>query len=226
MYEYLIWGILFGAIFFILFLLKKNLRKEMIYSGLLWLPFGALQPLFVPEYWNPHVLIRFNGLDIESFLWCFFIGGIAAVLYETAFNLKLKKIKRTAKSQTHAFAIYVLLVLGAIFAILIKFFTNFSVLRSSFVFALIILAYSFFSRRDLVKVSLVSGILFLVLYILILLFIDCLFPGFIINQWNFQATLGIYLIGIPLEEYIFAYLFGAMWAPIYEEIKNIKLSKK
>ena len=43
---------------------------------------GFSEPLYVPEYWTPPSVLSFHRWDFESFLFCFSVGGIAAVLPE------------------------------------------------------------------------------------------------------------------------------------------------
>src|SRR3989338_9560215 len=72
----------------------------MLVVSLLTMPFGLTEPLFVPEYWSPPSLFDLaarTGFDIESLLFCFAIGGIGAVLYETIFRVKHKKLSEKEK---------------------------------------------------------------------------------------------------------------------------------
>ena len=43
---------------------------------------GFTEPLFVTEYWDPPSILAFRRWDLESFLFCFFVGGIAGVAPE------------------------------------------------------------------------------------------------------------------------------------------------
>lgn len=43
---------------------------------------GVTEPLFVPEYWDPPSILKVARWDLESFLFCFAIGGVAAVVTE------------------------------------------------------------------------------------------------------------------------------------------------
>jgi hypothetical protein len=59
-------------------------RKAMVWTSLITAPFGLTEPLFVPAYWSPPSLFdlaRTTGFDIESLIFAFGIGGVAAVLY-------------------------------------------------------------------------------------------------------------------------------------------------
>jgi hypothetical protein len=54
------------------------------------MPLGLTEPLFVPEYSNPPSLFNLaqrTGVDIERLIFCFAIGGIAAVLYNVLTGL-------------------------------------------------------------------------------------------------------------------------------------------
>lgn len=194
----------------------------MLFSSLVFAPFGLTQPLFVPEYWNPIVLFKAFGIfDLESILWCFFTGGIVAVFYEFIFNMKQRVLPKSKNFRIHAYVVYLLMVLMIMFMVYIKHFTDLSVLRASFVAIILIFLYFVISRPDLLYKSVISGFLFMVFYIISLLFVDFVFPGFILNQWTIQGSIGLKLFSIVIEEYVYAFLFGISWSIVYEEIKNM-----
>ena len=43
-----------------------------------------------------------------------------------------------------------------------------------------------------------------------------MFPGYVQQVWNLQVVSGILVVGIPLEELLYAFSFGFMWSSIYE----------
>ena len=57
-------------------------RREFWWSSLTCLLLGATEPLFVPEYWFPPSILKVGRWDLESFLFCFAVGGITAALPE------------------------------------------------------------------------------------------------------------------------------------------------
>ena len=176
MYYYLTHTLILGLVWLLLYWYRKDLRHEILVSSLLFMPFGIGQPFFVPEYFNPPVLYKFFGLfDIESFLWCFFIGGIAAVIYEEIFSYHLNKnqAKRKDKiSQHHAYIIYSMLIVLVAAMTAIHIFTDLSVLRISYLLVLPIIAYMLITRHDLIKESFSSGFIMMLLYILTLKFLN------------------------------------------------------
>lgn len=69
----------------LIFLKRKRLDRDL--REFWWASFGCAllgftEPLFVPEYWEPPSVWFFYRWDIESYIFCFAVGGIAAVLTE------------------------------------------------------------------------------------------------------------------------------------------------
>ena len=75
------------------------------------------------------------------------------------------------------------------------------------------------SRPDLVRKTLVGGLLFLAYYALFMLALVITAPGYIEGVWNLPALSGILVLGIPLEELLFGFAFGLFWSSVYEHLK-------
>jgi hypothetical protein len=43
-------------------------------------------------------------------------------------------------------------------------------------------------------------------------------PGFVERVWRLSAISGILIAGVPLEELLFAFTFGMLWASYYEHL--------
>jgi hypothetical protein len=83
-YTWLAWASAFLLPWSALYLAFPLQRKTMLWASAFTAPFGLTEPLFVPEYWNPPSLFDLaqrTGFDIESLIFTFGIGGVAAVLY-------------------------------------------------------------------------------------------------------------------------------------------------
>lgn len=81
---WLIWATAFLVPWILLYLAFPAHRSAMRWASLCTMPFGLSEPLFVPRYWNPPSLFDLaqrTGFDIESLIFTFGIGGVAAVLY-------------------------------------------------------------------------------------------------------------------------------------------------
>jgi hypothetical protein len=64
-----------------------------------------------------------------------------------------------------------------------------------------------------------GGISFTLLYSVVLLVTGHFYPDFF-DHWNLQALSGLHFLGAPAEEYLYAFTFGAFWAPLYEAWKQ------
>ena len=90
-YAYLIGNIFFALFWIILFMYRRDLRKEMLTMSFVVAPMGPLSEFFyLRDYWQPEL---FNGwsIGIEDLIFGFTIGGIAAVIYEVFFGKKYMK---------------------------------------------------------------------------------------------------------------------------------------
>jgi len=206
----------------IIFIYFKKVRKEMFFVSLFTTPLGLTEPFFVPEYWNPPSLFNLastTGFDIESFIFAFSIGGIAAILYELFFKTKHKKISKCEMhSKRHRFHLLALFSPIIVFSILYL-FTSFNSIYSAIISLFIGGIAAILCRPDLKNKVLVGGLLFLGLYFIFFLLFNFLFPGWVEQIWNLSVISGILFFGIPIEEILFAFGVGLMWSSIYEHIK-------
>ncbi len=232
MYAYLTGTLVLAIIFMCVFFARKDLRKVMIYSGSLYLilttPCFFLLGLInsdvaksvTPGYWSPPTLFNIGqstgGLAIEDELFIFFASALAAGLYDFIFNIKVNRTVNKKLKKSHAllvgmavgFAVYAFTPINAIyFLIILQFFGSFVLL---------------YQRRDLFIHSLTGGLFFLFFYFVLYSIFNLLFPSFVHDYYHLQHTSHIILLGIPLEEYLYALSFGLLWAPIYEYEHSVK----
>ena len=229
MLEFLLLSIILCIIWTILFTLKSNLRKEMILASIFTMPFGLTEPLFVPKYWNPDTLFNLaktTGFDIESLIFSFMIGGIGAVLYEMFFKVKHIKITKhemhMAKHKIHHLALSSPAIIFLILFFTIKLNPIYLAIISMFFGALATL----YCRPDLKNKIWIGGFLFLLVYFISFLFIILIYPNWVQTTWNLNKILNILILGIPLEELMFAFTFGMLWSSVYEHFKWYKLKKE
>ncbi|MBI4116363.1 hypothetical protein HY449_01325 [Candidatus Pacearchaeota archaeon] len=210
------------VIWIFIFLAAKRIRKEMLWASVVTLPLGLTEPLFVPEYWNPPSLLNLaakTGFDIESFIFAFVIGGIAAVSYESFFRTKHKKMSaHEMRGKRHRFHLLALFSPVIIF-LLLYLFTNLNPIYSAIISLFIGGIVTILCRPDLKKKILTGGLLFLGFYFAFFLLINFISPGWVEKIWNLSEISGILILGIPMEELLFAFSVGMMWSGIYEHIK-------
>ncbi len=228
MYEYLIGIVILAVIWATLFKVRSDLRKPMIWSGLAYmiviiggfslmkiasnagLSFG---PAVIPGYWNPDTLFNLGritgGLSIEDILFMFFVGGIATVLYDYFYG---KRIALRRSYHPHIRAVSIGVGAAAILMAIAKPNPIYPLILFGFVGAIAL----WIDRRDLFTHSLIGGVLFMLLYALGFQLFLLLFPDYISQVYSLGTLSGIIIFGLPLEEYLYAFSFGLLWAPMYE----------
>ena len=196
--------------------------------SLITMPFGLTEPLFVPEYWMPPSLFDLaekTGFDVESLIFSFAIGGIGIVLYNLIFKRSLAEIPSTERShQRHHLHNYILFVAITIFVILAM-FTSLNHIYCGIIALFLGGLATLYCRPDLKGKIWVGGILFTVLYFMFFGSILLFYPQYVELYWNLDNLTHILVLGIPIEELLFAFTFGMYWSGLYEHLYWRKLIK-
>lgn len=225
-YVWLIWSSAFLLPWLVLYMLNPKHRSVIWRTSLGTALFGITEPIFVPAYWNPPSLFELaqrTGFDIESFIFCFAIGGIGAVFYNTVTGQDLvpmsKAERRAFQHRFHPIA------LAAPYVLFVPlYFLPWNPIYPSIACLVVGAAAAMICRPDLNAKTFVGGTLFLILYTIFMLGLRWLAPGYIEQVWNLPALSGVLIYGIPLEEFLFGFAFGLYWTGVYEHFtwnKNV-----
>jgi hypothetical protein len=228
-YAWFIWSLIIIGIWLIIYLMRKGVRKEMLTASLWTTPLGLTEPLFVPEYWNPPSLFNLaqkTGFDIESLIFSFAIGGIGSVLYNLITKTQLQPVSEVEKQhRRHRFHRFTIVVPVVVFLLLATFTQlNHIYCGVAGMFAGAITA--LWCRPDLKRKIWIGGILFTLLYFFYFTSLNWAYPDYVDLVWNMEAITGILILGIPVEEYLFAFTFGMFWSSLYEHMHWFKLVKE
>lgn len=225
-HAYLIGDLVLAIIFLLIYILRPELRRVMMYSGILYLVLTT--PCFfilkflssdmaksvTPGYWSPPTLFNLGqktgGLAIEDELFIFFASALVAGLYDFIFRVKISKTVNKKMKKSHA------LLAGAAVGFAIYAFTPINAMYFLIILQSVGAGVLVWQRRDLQRHSLAAGLFFLVFYFVLYSIFNLLFPNFVPDYYNLQRTTHILIAGIPLEEYLYALSFGLLWGPIYE----------
>ena len=217
-YVWLIWSSAFLLPWGLLYALFPQHRVAMWRSSVIMAPFGLTEPLFVPEYWNPPSLFELaqrTGFDIESFIFSFAIGGIAAVLYNVILHKRMGELSSAERHQwRHRGHRWALAVPFVLFPIL--YFLPWNPIYAGIAAMMLGAIAAVLCRPDLKSNMLVGGVLFLVIYTTFLLGLKWSAPGYIEQVWNLKDLSGILIYGLPLEELMFGFSFGLICSGLYE----------
>ena len=217
---WLIWACAFLLPWTVLFVAWPALRRPMLWSSALTAPLGLSEFFFVPAYWHPPSLFNLahrTGFDIESLIFCFAIGGLAAAGYRLLAPVSEHKIAPQARhSHLHGWHRVALASPFVVFGGLLMLPWNpiYPGIAALFVGALA----SGLCRPDLWRNTLVGGLVFLALYTIFLLGLKWLWPGYIEAVWNLGDLIAWQPAGLPLEELLFGFGIGMYWSSIYEHV--------
>lgn len=227
-YAWLLWSLILIVIWAVIYLLlaKKENRREMLVVSFWTSLLGFTEPFFVPAYWNPPSLFDLahrTGFDIESFIFSFAIGGIAVAIYEQIFGAEHSRIASGERKHfRHRYHLATLLFAPVIFFAL-YFGTSLNPIYDAFIALIAGGLATWYCRPDLKKKMITSAFLFLGLYFLYFLTLIAMYPGYVEQVWNLSALSGILVLGVPLEELLFAFGIGFLWSSVYEHIAWKKL---
>lgn len=196
------------------FLARKDLRHQQMVMSLVMAPLALSQYWFHKDYWQPEYSLSTlpmgsSVIGLEDFLFAFFIGGIASILYEATFRKQHSRGKRRIKETIIA------AVVGFSLFLLLYHLGLTTVWASSAALIIIAIALAYLDK-DLRVDSIISATLMFIL-ILILYFIwFLLFPHAVSELWLPDSLSGINLLGAPIEELVW-YIAWAMFGGIFYE---------
>lgn len=221
--HYLLGSLVLFAVWLLIFIWQKKLRKEMLIASLIITPAALSEVFFVPGYWLPDTIGN-PKLSIEDFIFSFAAGGIIAVIYELFMKGKVKH-QRLCNCYSGEVLHGLILGIGVIAA-----FLTYAIFKINFMYAVYIgiiidIILIVITRADLIKKVLYSALLFGLLYFLFFSILSFFVPNFI-KHWNLYNLSGIILMGVPLEEVLWAIGAGGLLGPIYEYLLSIKLLER
>lgn len=199
--------ITWGGMFILFSWLSGKSRKIIFLGALGAIPFAIIGFVF-KEAWNPgRVMEGFIG--IEDFMFCFISGGLSMALVNwvidytgTGLRVYFRWRRMLLTSFWGAGIMISLFLLG------IRNYLNSYLCMVLTAILLIAL------ERPLWKVFLSGSVFFLIFYTAGLQLGFLIWPD-LIHLWAIENLTGILIGGVPLEELIWAFLFGGTWPMIF-----------
>ncbi len=229
-YGYIVLTIPFILVWILLFLIRKDTRKEqlrMSYIAAILGPFSEI--IYFRDYWLPEsifpIFIGKFPLMVEDIIFGFSIGGISAIVYEILFRKKLSKFSKNSKHAVKS--IYLALTFTIFLLISLKLGLN-SIYASAIAFGITALVIIII-RHDLFINAVGSGfgvmLVMFVCYIFLYNFVanseELLSKGWLL----YNSRLDIRIVDIPLTEMIWGFTWGFLAGPWYEFVSNQKTVK-
>jgi hypothetical protein len=217
-YVWLLWSSAFLVPWAVLYFAWPALRPHMVRVSAATSLLGLTEPIFVPEYWNPPSLFDLaqrTGFDLESFIFCFAIGGIASLLY-SAFARRQPAAVPAGERSSARHRLHALALTTPYIAFPLLYLLPWNPIYPGIVALAIGAVSTVACRPELGRKTLLGGLLFLVLYAAFMVLLVLFTPGYIERVWNLGDLSGVLIAGIPLEELAFGFAFGMYWSGLYE----------
>src|SRR5690349_1515299 len=222
-YSYLGYSLIFLFIWIIFYILRPDLRRQMLLFSLIIAPLGPLSEIwFLKDYWRRPTITGYP-ISIEDVIFAFASGGIAYSIYKVFFNRNAVQRDESARRTWLVIAYFLLTFLPLlIFTDLLHVNSIFSSALSFFLIAVLI----WVLRPDLFWPSLVSGLFVLVLFFLVYQAMRVIFPG-AIEYWCAGCNpLGVRLAGVNPEELLWDFTWGLAGSIMVEAVMGQKLQKR
>lgn len=220
MFPYFGWSISLFLISLLLIFLFPRQRRFMILSGIFSLPFSLFSVAFIPEYWNPE---KIGGLliGIEDMLFSFSTGCIAWIIASLISKLNFNFNSRPSSVLKR----YLIVSTSGIILGLLLWSSDMYIMTATiFVITIVGVVLLFYYKR--LWFFLLSGAIgFTIFYMVLIYLIMSFWPRFVF-QWSSGCLSGIVVFGIPLEEIIWAFVFGAVWPIFFIFIADLRLSQQ
>lgn len=213
-YSYLLFASLSLIPWLLLYLYRKDLRREMLITSVFLAVFGILAEYmwYTKDWWHPPTITG-TVIGIEDLILGFGAGGVAAVLYKEIFHKAIYKYGNFKFSQW--VLVLPLLLTFAVMHILFAYFGIFSFWANIIGFAVGLVLMSLL-RPDLEAEALEGGLFVTLLAVPIYWIIVLLFPNWIQTYWDFRNVAGFMIMGIPYEELVWWFFAGAFGSIIYD----------
>lgn len=216
---YLIGAGIFGVVWLGFFLVRPDLRREILTLSMLAGIMGPisehfyLQDYWQPEYWFP------ASWRVEDFLAGFFLGGISAVGYEVIWR---KKYQCACQLRT-TWVLPLVAILGLGLLVWLFHGLGLNSIYASMIAFVAAAGFMLLFRPELVKPALGSGLVLAGVMFIFYLVYQQLYPGIIEQWWRLEALSGIRLWGVPMEELLWGFSWGLIGGSLYEFVAKVRL---
>ena len=214
-YSYLGYSLIFLLVWGIFYILRPDLRRRMLLFSLIITPLGPLSEFwFLRDYWKRPTIMG-TPISIEDAIFAFAIGGIAYSIYKVFFKMEVAEVPDSPRRGSLVVAFFLIILLPLL---LLTDLFGINSIFSSTLSLLLIAILIWILRPDLLKPSIVSGILVMVLFFLVYKGMQVLFPA-AIEYWCMGCNpTGLRISGINIEELLWDFSWGLAGSVMVEAI--------
>ncbi|MFH0962080.1 MAG: lycopene cyclase domain-containing protein [archaeon] len=217
-YTYLIGSLLTFVFFIFLYLRRKDVREEMLFSGIIFIfPAIFVQAFFWTRDWWRIPTITGTRIGIEDILFTISVAGACSACYEVLFKKRVSIRKgRHALDIFRKREFWISTLFFLVTFTIAHYFLGLTSFWAWVVVTIILALALWLLRRDLIVDSLASGAIYAAFSIPVFFLLNLLEPGFVQKYWFLEKLSGIIFLGVPLEDLIWFFTIGLLIGPVYE----------
>lgn len=180
------------------------------------LPFAFTERYFYPSYWEPVFLfnlIDVIGFGIEDILFVVGLSAFTSTVYAFCAGVSYHADESLNLKQSLLKILLTLLSSFVMAGILLH--LNVPMIYGSFLIMILITTIIILLRRDLLIPGFTGGLISAIIYTGLCLCLAVIFPGVFKITWHTERFLNIFIMGIPLEEMLYAFASGSIGTVFY-----------
>lgn len=216
-YSFLTLSLLLAIPGVVVWVARPDLRPVIGWMALTSLPFALTEALFYPDYWRPKFLwdlVEVLGFGLEDFL---FVAGLAAFsstawAFVTGQRLEPLPAERRPGSPLRAglgALLVCFLLVGALVLVEVPMIYGAPLIMTGMSAAILA------ARRDLIVPALGGALVTTLVYTIACLLLAWLIPEVFALDWNTDKFLDTYVLGVPVEELLYASTAGLIATIFY-----------
>lgn len=217
-HSFLVLSLLLAVPGAIVWLFRPDLRRVIITMALVSIPFAFTERLFYPDYWEPRFLfdlVNVIGFGIEDILFVVGLAAFTSTAWAFFTGKRYAPIEESKQSVVGASRM-AFIVLGACFAMVaVLGIVGMPMIYGAPIIMIVIGIAIFILRPDLKIPSLGGAAITTVVYTGVCLVLAALIPDVFVLEWNTDQFLDRYILGVPVEEILYAFAAGLVATCFY-----------
>ncbi|WCL50902.1 lycopene cyclase domain-containing protein [Leptospira sp. GIMC2001] len=214
----------------VIFYFRKDLRKPIYRMSFISTPFALTERYFYPSYWEPEFLfdlIHKIGFGIEDIIFVIGLAACTSTAYPFAFNMTYTKNHQASNRSIRSLGLLRFSILGTSILIAVYFsvFFEIPIIYSTLAIMAVISIWIITIRKDLLLPAIHGLWITTTIYSSICILIDMIYPKIFVLVWHTEKFMNIFLLGIPLEEILYAGLSGLTATIFYPFLFSLKFKK-
>lgn len=208
--------------------IRPDLRRVIGLMALVAIPFAFTEPLFYPDYWEPPFLFDLGariGFGIEDILFVVALAAVTSTAWPLVSGQRFQPIDDDFSGRD--IALRIAIVLGVCFSMVAALvIADVAMIYGAAIIMTVLGIVICLLRPDLWVPSLAGAAYTTVVYTAICLLLALLVPDVFTEHWNTDEFLDLYVLGIPLEELIYACTAGFVGASFYPFVTHRRFRRQ